>query len=118
MFNQLKHKAVRTARQTALFLVAGIFALVGIVLLTASGWIYLELRYDSLMATIVIALVYIALALIALVTGQHISEPKMVYRDEDELLAVAKGSGDMPPLASAFIFGLNAGLKVDERKSA
>jgi hypothetical protein len=121
MINLLKQKALRTARQTALFLASGITALVGVGFLTASAWIYLETRYDSLLAALIIGLAYITLASVLLMLGRKESESIAVRE-----LPTATGTppapshdmGVLAPLASAFVFGLNAGLKVDEQRSA
>ena len=114
MISRLKQKALRTARRTALFLIAGITAVVGVGFLTATAWIFLESRYDSLIAALVVGLAYVATSTILLMIGRSMSDNHVLHETtqphSNELT-------EMPPLASAFIFGLNAGLKVDERRS-
>ena len=117
MFDAVKQSAARAARKTALSVGALIALCVGIGFLTAAGWIHLSLAHGPLTAALVIGLIYVGIGLVLIAVAGS-SAPETVDSPSAGAHAAEpdpETPNSLPPLAQAFVYGLNAGVKAKRR---
>ncbi|WP_113912467.1 phage holin family protein [Roseovarius dicentrarchi] len=110
LVSAIKDRSARAVRRALIIVVGGIFIAIGVGFLTSAAWITLEDVYSSIAASLIIAGVYLGIGLIALgvasSSGKQDAEPAPRTPLNDP--ATPPQPGALPPLAEAFIIGLNA----------
>lgn len=110
----LKIEAQATMRRLSYAMGGMIFCLIGFGFLSAAGWMLLAEWRDALFATLVVGAVYFGLGLIFLGLSRR------AYRAKDLRIAAEAGAAAqsdapkraaLPPMAEAFMTGLNAGMR-------
>lgn len=117
MFARVEQKVAQAARKTALGAGAALALLVGIAFLTAAAWIYIAATVDTFIAAIVIGAFYVGLGfvLLGLASAREKSGPEPAgVKSAPEPNPDAPSN--LPPLAQAFIFGMEAGAAAKRRK--
>lgn len=119
-FSAIEEKAARAARKTALGAGAAISFLVGAAFLTAAAWIYISAVADTLTAAIVIGAVYVGLAFVLMGFAgakSSTSSPSPDRVRTPPTPAPDDPTADFPPLARAFIVGLQTGANAGRKKT-
>ncbi|MBB5516833.1 hypothetical protein FHS89_002875 [Rubricella aquisinus] len=108
MFDQIEQKASRAAKSAALGTGGALCLAVGAGFLTVAAWIYLATLEGTLFAAGIIGAVYvgIGLILIGLASARRSDVP--------HAHPAPQTSAQTPPLAEAFLFGLQAGRGVQK----
>jgi len=119
MLSSLKQTAKQTAQKTALSTGAVIAFLAGAGFLTSAIWISLAGVYDPLTASLIVGAGYVGIGLVLIAIASSIGNGTSHSHDASEPLRVAGNpappESNLPPLAQAFMFGLDAGFKADRR---
>ncbi|MBI6629416.1 phage holin family protein [Pontibaca salina] len=117
MFARVEQKVTRVARKTALGTGAALALLVGIAFLTAAAWIYIAATTDTFIAALVLGAIYLGLGfvLLGLASSRERggSDPAGVKTAPE---TNAEAPSNLPPLAQAFIYGIEAGAAAKRRK--
>ncbi len=109
----LKEMAARTARQAGLASGGALMICVGVGFLTLAAWIYLEISFGAQISALIIAGFYLGVGFILLgLAGSGSSQP--VPESEEKQ---APESAEGPPIMQAFLYGLQAGMAADRRRS-
>ncbi len=120
LISAIKDRSARAIRRALIGVVGGIFVAVGVGFLTSAAWIMLEDVYSSLAAALILAGVYIGIGLIAfgVVSSSAKREVSAAPRSPLNNPTTSPHPGAMPPLAEAFIIGLNAAVAARGRGPA
>lgn len=117
LVSTLKRRSERAVRRAVLSVVGAVLAGVGVGFLTAAAWMMLEDAYSAIAAAMILAGIYAGLGLIIL--GLNASSHDDDASPHDEQFrdpAQHPEPGTIPPLAEAFIIGLNAALAARGRE--
>ncbi|HEY9038278.1 MAG TPA: phage holin family protein [Roseovarius sp.] len=110
LVSALKDRSARAIRRALLGIVGGVLVAVGLGFLTSAAWIMLEDVYSAAAAAVILAGVYIGFGLIALGVASSSAKRDAAARTPLNDPATPPQPGALPPLAEAFIIGLNAAL--------
>lgn len=112
LISALKYRSARAIRRALMLCVGGVLVAVGIGFLTSAAWIALEDAYSSLAAALIIAAFYLGVGLIVMGIASSSGSRDGNAPEATPLRdpAAPPRPGAMPPLAEAFIIGLNAAL--------
>ncbi len=112
LVSAIKDRSARAIRRALLSVVGGIFVAIGLGFLTSAAWIMLEDVYSAVAAALILAGIYIGIGLIALGVASSSARRDAATAPRTPLSdpATPPRPGAMPPLAEAFIIGLNAAL--------
>lgn len=117
MFRSVERKVARAARRSALGAVAVVAFLVGLAFLTVAAWIAMTAAASALAAALLIGFAYLALGAIlvavASAMGSRRHAPHAPEHDRPPPYAPPSG---MPPLAQAFLYGMEAGSAARRRE--
>ncbi|PVA11213.1 hypothetical protein DC366_05510 [Pelagivirga sediminicola] len=118
LIDALKYRSARAIRRALMCGVGGLMVAIGIGFLTAAGWILLEQVYSAAVAALVLAGIYAGIGLIILGMAASSARRERFSPEAAPLREPAKPPqpGAMPPLAEAFIIGLNAALAARGRR--
>ncbi len=112
LISAFKDRSARAIRRALISAVGGVLVAIGVGFLTSAAWIMLEDVYSAAAAALILAGIYIGIGLIALGVASSwakrdaVSAPRSPLSDP----AAPPQPGAMPPLAEAFIIGLNAAI--------
>jgi hypothetical protein len=106
MFDQIEQKASRAAKSAVLGTGGALCLAVGAGFLTVAAWIFLATLESTLFAAGIIGAVYLGLGLILIGLASARRGAPVRVQPEPET------SPKTPPLAEAFLFGLQAGRGV------
>lgn len=86
---------------------------IGVTFLTVAGWIFLATAYGAQIAALVLAMIYFGCAgiLYALSSADPSTHREQTFAQPD-----TAPEKPLPPVAAAFVFGLNAGLKAERHR--
>ncbi|SIT80216.1 phage holin family protein [Pontibaca methylaminivorans] len=117
LFRSVERKVAQAARRSALGAVAAIAFLVGLAFLTAAAWIAMAEAASTLAAALLIGFAYLALGAILIAAasamGSRHHTPHVPEHDRPPSYAPPSG---MPPLAQAFLYGMEAGSAAKRRE--
>lgn len=116
---EIRQAASTTARRTAFQVAGGAIMLVGAAFLIVALWIAIEEAFNALAAALVVAGVLLALGLA--VMGLAPKKPHVPSADVRLRQSARKGTlyqptGNLPPLAEAFLFGLAVSAQIKNRR--
>lgn len=112
LISAVKHRSARAIRRALICGLGGIFLAVGLGFLTSAAWILLEDAYSALSAALILAALYAGIGLIMLGIVAS-SRSRDAHDSRTAPLrdpTTPPQPGTIPPLAEAFIIGLNAAL--------
>lgn len=117
LVNTLKRRSERAVRRAIMSMVGAVLAGVGVGFLTAAAWMMLEDAYSAIAAALILAGIYAGLGLIILGLNAASHDNDSAAEDEKHHdPAQHPEPGNIPPLAEAFIIGLNAALAARGRE--
>ncbi len=110
LVSAIKDRSARAIRRALVVTAGGIFVAIGVGFLTSAAWILLEDAYSALAAALILAGVYIGFGLIAFGVASSSAKHEASAAPHSPLSnpTTPPQPGAMPPLAEAFIIGLNA----------
>ena len=111
VIDDIKARSAHAARRAAFGAGATAFILVGVGFLTSAAWMMLAQMQSPLFAATVIGCAG-SVEKVSMIT--ETSRPTI---DASHASSEGKRAADLPPLAEAFVFGLNAGLSADHRRT-
>jgi Putative Actinobacterial Holin-X, holin superfamily III len=121
VIDDIKARSAHAARRAAFGAGATAFILVGVGFLTSAAWMMLAQMQSPLFAATVIGCAYVGIGLVGVgiaVSSSDTSRPTIdASIDASHASSEGKRAADLPPLAEAFVFGLNAGLSADQRRT-
>lgn len=115
MVHRLKARSARAARRAGLTLVGAILFAAGLGFFTAAAWMVLSVEYSALFAAMVLGAAYTGLGLILFAAAALQGSPPPPQPEERHEPYRGEGAraANLPPIAEAFVFGLNAGMEAD-----
>lgn len=118
LVSTLKRRSERAVRRAVLSVVGAVLAGVGVGFLTAAAWMMLEDAYSAIAAALILAGIYAGLGLIILGLNASSHDDDDASPHDEQLRDPAQHPepGTIPPLAEAFIIGLNAALAARGRE--
>ena len=117
VIDDIKARSAHAARRAAFGAGATAFILVGVGFLTSAAWMMLAQMQSPLFAATVIGCAYVGIGLVGVGIAVSSSETSRPTIDASHASSEGKRAADLPPLAEAFVFGLNAGLSADQRRT-
>jgi hypothetical protein len=108
----IRYRSARAMRRALLRIVGAVLLAIGAGFLTAALWIMLEEVYSAMAAAFILAAIYvgIGLFLLGVAASAAIREARIARAEALRAAAAPPGARAMPPLAEAFLTGLNAAL--------
>ena len=117
VIDHLKARSAHAARRAALGAGATALIIVGAGFLTSAAWMLLAQMQSPLFAATVIGSAYVGVGLVCIGIVLSSSDHTPASTATSHSSENAKRAADLPPLAEAFVFGLNAGLSADQRRA-
>jgi Putative Actinobacterial Holin-X, holin superfamily III len=117
VIDDIKARSAHAARRAAFGAGATALILVGVGFLTSAAWMMLAQMQSPLFAATVIGCAYVGIGLVGVGIAVSSSETSRPTIDASHASSEGKRAADLPPLAEAFVFGLNAGLSADHRRT-
>ncbi len=118
VIDDIKARSAHAARRAAFGAGATAFILVGVRVSDIGSVDDAGADADPLLfAATVIGCAYVGIGLVGVGIAVSSSETSRPTIDASHASSEGKRAADLPPLAEAFVFGLNAGLSADQRRT-